>query len=121
MGPNRQARADVEAAVVRREDALLALEALQVQITNDIDTSLAMLQSSAENWQLWKEVHEREKKQLEAERRKFSGGRSDTREVLLREERVINSLLSVREQQLVHARAQVMLQSAQGTLMDRFR
>ncbi len=121
MGPNRQARADVEAAVVRREDALLALEALQVQIANDIDTSLSMLRSSAENWQLWKEVHEREKKQLEAERRKFSGGRSDTREVLLREERVINSLLSVREQQLAHARAQVMLQSAQGTLMDRFR
>lgn len=121
LGPNRQAKADVEAAVVRREDAMLALEALQVQIANDIDTSLAMLQSSAENWQLWKDVHEREKKQLEAERRKFSGGRSDTREVLLREERVINSMLNVREQQLAHARAQVMLQSAQGTLLDRFR
>lgn len=121
LGPNRQAKADVEAAVVRREDAMLALEALQVQIANDIDTSLAMLQSSAENWQLWKDVHEREKKQLEAERRKFTGGRSDTREVLLREERVINSMLSVREQQLAHARAQVMLESAQGTLLDRFR
>ncbi len=121
LGRNRLADADIEAAALRREDALLALQALQVQIENDIDSSLALLRASAENWQLWRDVHDREKKQLEAERRKFSAGRSDTREVLLREERTINSLLNLREQQLTHARAIVLLQSAQGTLMDRFR
>jgi len=121
LGRNKQGQADIEAAEVRREDAQLALQALEVQIANDIDTSLSMLRSAAENWQLWSEVHEREKKQLEAERRKFGAGRSDTREVLLREERVINSQLNVREQQLAFARAELLLEAAQGTLLDRFR
>ena len=121
LGKNRQAQADIDAAVLRRDDALLALQALEVQIANDIDTSLTMLRSAADRWKLWHEVHSRETQQLQAEKQKFAAGRSDTREVLLREERVVNSLLSVLEQQLAYARADVMLQAAQGTLLDQFR
>ena len=120
LGPNKQAEADIQAAVLRRDDALLALKAMEVQIANDIDSSRALLTSMVERWSLWEQVAGREAQQLEAERLKFKAGRSDTRELLLRQERVINAKLSVLEQQLGFARAQTLLQAAQGLLMERF-
>lgn len=120
LGANKQADADLQAAVLRREDALLALKAMETQIAADIDTSAALLASMSERWSLWREVATREVEQLAAERAKFAAGRSDTRELLLRQERVINARLSVQEQQVGFARAQTLLQAAQGVLMERF-
>lgn len=120
LGANKQADADLQAAVLRREDALLALKAMETQIAADIDTSAALLASMSERWNLWREVATREVEQLAAERAKFAAGRSDTRELLLRQERVINARLSVQEQQVGFARAQTLLQAAQGVLMERF-
>jgi len=116
---NRQGRADTQAAALRREDALLSLKAAEISIANDIDTSLALRASVAERWELWRQIAEREQKQLELELRKFTAGRSDVREVLQREERVINAKLSTVEQQAAYAKAQTMLDAAQGTLLER--
>lgn len=118
---NRQGRSDTRAAALRREDAMLSLKAAEVAIANDIDTSLALRASVAERWELWRQIAQREQKQLELERRKFSAGRSDVREVLLREERVINAQLSTVEQQAAYAKAQTLLDAAQGTLLERLR
>ena len=120
LGENKLGRADVAAAQLRRENALLALKALEVQIANDIDTSLQMLGSAAERWSHWQDVARREQQQLEVERKRFAAGRSEVREILVREERTINSRLMVLEQQAAHARAQVILESAQGVLLRRW-
>ena len=120
LGENKLGRADVAAAQLRRENALLALKALEVQIVNDIDTSLQMLGSAAERWSHWQDVARREQQQLELERKRFAAGRSEVREILVREERTINSRLMVLEQQAAHARAQVILESAQGVLLRRW-
>ena len=98
----------------------MALQAMETQIAADIDTSVALQRSMHERWGLWREVAARELEQLAAERAKFAAGRSDTREVLLRQERVINARLSVQEQQVGFARAQTLLHAAQGILMERF-
>jgi outer membrane protein TolC len=116
---NRQGRADLRAAALRREDAMLSLKAAEIAIANDIDTSLALRASVAERWELWRQIAEREQKQLDLERRKFTAGRSDVREVLQREERVINAKVSTLEQQAAYAKAQTMLDAAQGTLLER--
>jgi len=120
LGENKLGRADVAAAQLRRENALLALKALEVQIANDIDTSLQMLGSATERWSHWQDVARREQQQLEVERKRFAAGRSEVREILVREERTINSRLMVLEQQAAHARAQVILESAQGVLLKRW-
>ena len=120
LGTNKQAEADLQSAALRREDALLALQAMEAQIAADIDTSVALQRSMHERWGLWREVAARELEQLAAERAKFAAGRSDTRELLLRQERVINARLSVQEQQVGFARAQTLLHAAQGILMERF-
>jgi len=121
LGENRQAKADVQAAKLRREDALLQLKALEVAIANDIDTGIGMLASANERWSLWKDVAEREQRQLELERTRLSAGRSDMREILLREERAINARLAVVEQQVAWSKADVLLEAAQGQLLDRWR
>ena len=118
---NRQGRSDIKAAVLRREDAMLSLKAAEVAIANDIDTSLTLRASVAERWELWRQIAQREQQQLELEHRKFTAGRSDVREVLLREERVVNAHLSTVEQQAAYAKAQTLLDAAQGTLLERFR
>jgi outer membrane protein TolC len=120
LGVNKLAQADLQAALLRRDDAALALRAIEVQIANDIDTSLALRASVIERWQLWQQVAQREAQQLAAERSRFAAGRSDTRELLLRQERVINARLAVQEQQAGYAKADTLLQAAQGSLMERF-
>jgi outer membrane protein TolC len=120
LGENRQGRADVAAAQLRRENALLALKALEVQIANDIDTSLSMRASAIERWTHWQSVSKREQQQLELERKRFAAGRSEMREILMREERAVNARLMLQEQQLAFAKAQVVLESAQGTLLQRW-
>jgi outer membrane protein TolC len=121
LGENRQAQADIVAAAARREDALLSLKALEVQIANDIDTSLGLRNSAIERWNLWKQVHDTEKKQLDLERAKFTAGRSDVREVLLRLERVVNAWLTFQEQHLLYAKADTLLHAAQNTLLEKYR
>lgn len=120
LGENKLGRADVAAASLRRENALLALKALEVQIANDIDTSLNMLGSAAERWSNWQDVARREQQQLEIERNRFAAGRSEVREILMREERTINSRLMALEQQAAYAKAQIVLESSQGILLRRW-
>ena len=120
LGENKLGRADVAAASLRRENALLALKALEVEISNDIDTSLNMLGSAAERWSHWQDVVGREQQQLEVERNRFAAGRSEVREILIREERTVNSRLMALEQQAAYAKAQVVLESSQGILLRRW-
>jgi outer membrane protein TolC len=120
LGENKLGRADVAAASLRRENALLALKALEVQISNDIDTSLNMLGSAAERWSNWQDVARREQQQLEVERNRFAAGRSEVREILIREERTVNSRLMALEQQAAYAKAQIVLESSQGILLRRW-
>ncbi len=121
LGENKQARADLAAALVRQKDALLAIKALEVSIANDVETSAGLLQSSVQRWTLGRETLQREQQQLELEHKRLASGRSDFREILTREERVINARLGLIEQQVAYARAEALLQAAQGTLMERFR
>ncbi len=117
---NLQAKADTSVANLRKEDALLSLKALEVAIANDIDTSLGMLASATERWSMWQDVASREQRQIELERQRFLAGRSDTREVILREERGINARMAVIEQQIAWIKANTLLQAAQGTLLKQY-
>ena len=120
IGALNQGRADIAAANLRRENALLAVKALEVQIANDIDTGLHMRASALERWQQWQEVARREQQQLDLERKRFAAGRSEMREILMREEKSVNSRLMALEQQVAFAKAQVILESAQGILLKRW-
>ena len=120
IGTDRQARADLQAAMLRRRDAQTAVDALEATIGNDIETTQSLRDSAAERLLLLQDVAQREQKLLELERRRLSAGRSDMREILLREERALNAQLGVVEQRVALAKAQTLLQAAQGALLQRF-
>jgi outer membrane protein TolC len=120
IGKNLEGQANLAAANLRRENALIELKALEVQIANDLHTSVNMMTSAARRWVQWQDVATREQQQVEFERQRFSAGRSATREILMREERAVSARLSLIEQQATHARARVVFESAQGLLLQRW-
>lgn len=89
-------------------------------MASDIDTAISMMNSAAQRWSLWDEIARREQMQVDQERRRLSAGRSDVREILFREEKAINARLAVIEQQVAWVKAQVLLDAAQGILLERF-
>ena len=121
LGANKQGEADIAAARARRADAQLQLNALEAAVASDIDTGIATVQSTAERWRLLRDVAQREQSQLEQERKRQAAGRSDMREILMREERAINARLAVAEQQVAWMKAQVLLDAAQGVLLERYK
>lgn len=120
IGKSLEGAANLAAANLRRDNALLELIALEVQIANDLHTSLNMMTSAARRWAQWHDVAQREQQQVEFERQRFKAGRVATREILMREERAVNARLSLIEQQTTHARAAVVFESAQGVLLERW-
>jgi outer membrane protein TolC len=120
IGKNLEGQANLAAANLRRQNALLELKALEVQIANDLHTSMNMMTSAARRWAQWQDVATREQQQVEFERQRFAAGRSATREILMREERAVNARLSLIEQQATYARARVVFESAQGLLLQRW-
>lgn len=120
LGANRQGQADIEAARLRRDDARLQLQALESAVASDIDTAISMMNSAAQRWALWDGVARREQVQVDQERRRQVAGRSDVREILFREEKAINARLAVIEQQVAWVKAQILLDAAQGILLERF-
>lgn len=120
IGKNLEGQANLAAATLRRENAILEIKALEVQIANDLHTSVNMMASAVSRWKQWQDVAQREQQQVEFERQRFAAGRSATREILMREERAVNARLSLIEQQAAYARAQVVFESAQGMLLQRW-
>lgn len=120
IGKNLEGQANLVATSIRRENAILELKALEVQIGNDLHTSMNMMSSAARRWAQWQDVAQREQQQVEFERQRFAAGRSASREILMREERAVNARLSLIEQQAAYARARVVFESAQGVLLQRW-
>lgn len=120
IGENRQAAADLWAARVRKEDALLGLKAVESALANDIDTSHAVIRSSIDRHQLFAEIADRETRLAQALRQKLLAGRGDMRELLVSQERVINSRTAMQEQAVAHAKGLALLALARGTLLEQF-
>lgn len=118
IGENRQAAADLWAARVRKEDALLGLKAVESALANDIDNSHAVIRSSLDRHQLFAEIAEREARLAQALRQKLLAGRGDMRELLISEEKVINSRTAMQEQAVAHAKGLALLSLARGTLLE---
>ncbi len=120
LGENEQGQADLRAALTRRDDARQAVDMLEASIANDIDTSIGLIGSALQRWQFAGEVAAREQRLLELDRQRMLEGRVAMRDVLVSEERSSSARLVMLEQQTQHAKAQVLLDAAQGTLLDRF-
>ena len=120
LGSNREGEASYVQARARVEEAQLALDALKISIGNDIDSSVKLVQNVGQRWAHWAGVNKREQEQLTLERERLSNGRSDLRELLFKEERALNAQMSLVEQRVGYAKAQVLQHAAVGTLLNHY-
>ena len=98
----------------------MGLKAVESALANDIDTSHAVIRSSIDRHQLFAEIADRETRLAQALRQKLLAGRGDMREVLVSQERVINSRTAMQEQAVAHAKGLALLALARGTLLEQF-
>jgi outer membrane protein TolC len=114
VGSDRAMEANLAAAKIKQQQAADERDALLNDIRQDIRSAVAMVKGAAARWELWKGALERERQNLELERKRFDSGRSDIRSLLLAEERLINVDLQVIEQRVAYARALALLSLTQG-------
>ena len=120
LGINREGNAAYDQAQARVDEAQMVLNALQVSIENDIDSSIRLIENVGQRWDQWELVNKREQEQLLLERQRLKSGRSDLRELLFKEERALNAQLSLAEQRVSYAKAQVLQHAAVGTLLNHY-
>ena len=120
MDGNQLAKADLRSALARRQDAEQSIQALEVAIANDVETSVGLIASAVRRFELTSDVAQREQRQLDLDRRRMTEGRGSLREVLISQERASGARLQMLDQQTQHAKADVLLDAAQGTLLGRF-
>jgi outer membrane protein TolC len=117
---NRRASAELQAARLSKEKALLEFKAVETAIANDIDNSLVAMNNSHQRWEMYRQVLASETRQLEDEYRLLAAGRNDMRNVLAREEVMIRTRTALLEQALAFAKAKVAHAVAQGSLLEAF-
>lgn len=120
LGPNQQGQADIAAAQARLEQAQWQARAVQAQVVNEISTALSLKQSAAMRYAQWQDIVEREQQAVALEEKRLNLGRTSVRDLLNRQEHLIDAQQSLIEQQVAYAQADVLLQAAQGTLAQRW-
>lgn len=120
LGVNREGDAAYDQAQARVDEAQMVLNALQVSIANDIDSSVRLIENVGQRWDHWVLVNNREQEQLSLERQRLESGRSDLRELLFKEERALNAQLALVEQRVSYAKALVLQHAAVGTLLNQY-
>lgn len=120
VGRNQLGVADLQSARLREQQSLIELRAMEVAIANDLDSSLYALQSHYQQWHRFNRILQAEERLLEAERDMLRAGRTDMRNLLTRQEVVINARNAVLEQNVAFAKAELALDVAQGVLLSRF-
>lgn len=114
VGTDRAMEANLAAAKIKQQQAADERDALRYDIQQDVRSAVAMVKGAAARWKLWQGALRREEKNLALEQRRFDSGRSDIRELLLAQERLINVDLQVVEQRVSYARALALLSLTQG-------
>ncbi|MDD8050113.1 MAG: TolC family protein [Verrucomicrobiota bacterium] len=117
IGGGRRAMAEYKAANLRKEQALLGLKAVEIEILNNLDSAFSRVESTHTKVGSYASVSDFNRRLLENELTRLEAGRSDSRKVLELEE----DLSRAREEELKslveHRKAWLELELAEGKLL----
>lgn len=119
LGQDQRGQADVAAAQARVEQAAWRTRELQAQIINEVNSALALKRSAAARYHQWGMVVAREQQAVALEQKRLRLGRTSARDVLRRQEQLLEAQKRQAEQQVAYAQADVLLAAAQGALLAR--
>ncbi len=112
-----KSRSELEAAKQRKRQALLELKAVEVAIANDVHTAVLNVHSAREQARAYSQVVRWNRRLLDVELERLDAGKSTSREVLEREER-LNRAREARAESLVrYAKAILALEMVEGSIL----
>jgi outer membrane protein TolC len=116
---NRAARGQAEVARLAGMDAQLQAQSLAIDLRRSVAQLATQMQSAATRIQLARETVKWAQLNLEAERAKFSVGRSTNNEVILRQQELKDAQLQVARAQVEFFKFETALSAASGDVLER--
>lgn len=120
LGGDKKGQSDLEASRQRKRQALLEFKAVEVSLTNAVDTAVKTVQYGREQLDQLSRIVEMNRRLLEAEIAKFKAGKSNSRSLLERDEEVNKALEAKIEAQVKFRKALLQLEFAEGALLTNY-
>ncbi|MBW2622612.1 MAG: TolC family protein [Deltaproteobacteria bacterium] len=117
LGGGRKSKSELVAARQRKKQALLELKAVEVAVTNAVETAVQYVRSAREQARYYTKVVDLNKRLLEVELARLEAGKSDSRLVLEKEENLNKAIDAKLESMIENKRALLELEIAEGSLL----
>jgi outer membrane protein len=118
LGGGQKARSQTRVATSRKEQGLLEIKAIEVELINSVSTTLAKASSADEKSKSFRGVVALNQRLLDTELSRLDGGKSDSRKVLQAEQDLADARVSELEARLDWQRANVELLVQTGTYLE---
>jgi len=117
LGGNKKAASEFEATKQRKRQALLELKAVEVALANSVDTTLRNMESAREQVLQQVGAVELNRRLLKTEFQRFTAGKSNSRVLLEREEKLNTVKEGEVESQVRYMKALYQFDLAEGSLL----
>jgi outer membrane protein TolC len=117
LGGDRKARSEVAASRQRKKQALLEMKAVEVAMANAINTAIRSVHSAREQVKQYASAVDFNTQLLDAEAAKFKAGKSNSRLLLEKEEKLIRAKEAELDALVNYEKVIVQLEIAQGSLL----
>ncbi len=118
LGGGIKERADLHAARLRQQQALLDLKTAEIEIANTVDTAVKQVRASQAQADASRVVVDFKQRLLDSELGRLAAGKSDSRRVLEIEQDLVEAKLNHFLSLVEHCKAHLDWEVAQGTLLD---
>lgn len=113
-------KSEVLAAKMRKRQALKELKAIEVKLTNEVDTAIGLVQRALQQVKNYQEVVTSNGELWKVEEARFHAGKSNSRTLLDREEDYLKARESLLDSRLAYQFALSNLKASEGTLLKEY-
>jgi outer membrane protein TolC len=117
LGGNKKAASEFEATRQRKRQALLEVKAVEVSLANTVDTAIRSLESAREQVQQQAGIVDMNRNLLKMEVQRFNAGKSNSRILLEREEKLNSAQEGEAESLVRYMKSMYQLELAEGSLL----
>jgi outer membrane protein TolC len=120
LGGDKKSRSELEATRQRKRQALLEFKAVEVSLANAVDTAVKNVHAVRDQVRQLADMMEMNRRLLDAETARFKAGKSNTRNLLEREEELNRAREAEFESLMKHKKALLQLDFAEGALLLKY-
>ncbi|MBN2120678.1 MAG: TolC family protein [Candidatus Omnitrophica bacterium] len=117
---NREARAEFKQANLKKEKALLTLKKTERLILKELNNQITLVNTLAQQVKAFREVAGLQEKKLDAEKKRFAQGRSNSDVIIRYSEDLLAAQLNLARTLFSYRLSLIDLEVAKGTLLDKY-